>query len=252
MEEYDQHANAKQAFWAVVPAAGIGRRMNSAIPKQYLRLNGLEVLAWTLQRLQSLSCLQGIILVLHPQDEYYKTYLAERFPAVRCVPGGNERVHSVLAGLQALSEHLADNDWVLVHDAVRPCVALSDLSKLTRELADDAVGGILASPVKDTLKMTDQEGFIKQTLNRENCWLAATPQMFRFQLLQQALMQALEDGAIVTDEASALERLNYPVRVLSGRSDNIKITSEEDLSLAEFILTRQGADSAYAVGQEVG
>ncbi len=251
MVKHDQQADSQASYWAVVPAAGIGKRMNSAVPKQYLKLNGREVLAWTLQSLQALDRLQGIVLVLHPHDEYYKQNLAAHFPQVRAVRGGDERIHSVLAGLEALDEQVDGRDWVLVHDAVRPCLRISDLQKLLKGLVDSETGGILASPVKDTLKKANTQGQITQTLNRDEYWLAATPQMFRYQLLRTALQQALEAGVLVTDEAAAMERLGYPVSVVSGRADNIKITSAEDLSLAEFILAKQVSAGTAAVSQEI-
>lgn len=250
MVKHDQHVDSQQSYWAVVPAAGIGRRMNSAVPKQYLKLNGREVLAWTLQQLQALDSLKGIVVVLHPQDEYYQKNLADSFPQIRVVRGGDERIHSVLAGLEALNGQIDDRDWVLVHDAVRPCLRLADLQNLLMELINNETGGILATPVKDTLKKADSQGQITQTMNRNEYWLAATPQMFRYQLLRTALQQALEAGVLVTDEAAAMERLGYPVSVISGRADNIKITSEEDLSLAEFILAKQALAGIAVVSQE--
>jgi 2-C-methyl-D-erythritol 4-phosphate cytidylyltransferase len=234
-----QTTSSSSAYWAVVPAAGIGSRMNSSIPKQYLRINEREVLAWTLESLQDFDRLQGIIVALHPEDRYFEEHLAEAFPDVICVTGGAERLHSVAAGLLAIQDRAAEDDWVLVHDAVRPCLHPDDLHRLVYTLEKESVGGILAMPVGDTLKRADAQGEVSATLPREDYWLAATPQMFRFAPLIKAITLALDENRIVTDEAAALEYMNYPVRLVAGRRDNIKITSAEDLALAEFILQQQ-------------
>jgi len=241
----EQTTSSNSDYWAVVPAAGIGRRMNSSIPKQYLKIKGREVLAWTLESLQSFDKLRGIILVLHPEDRYFQEHLASSFPDIVCVEGGAERLHSVAAGLSAVQERGADHDWVLVHDAVRPCLHPDDLHRLVDALEGESAGGILALPVSDTLKQADSLQQVSATLPRENYWLAATPQMFRLGPLLKATNQALEVGHLATDEAATMEQMAYPVKLVAGRRDNIKITSAEDLALAEFILQQHVlADSA--------
>ncbi len=231
-----------------MPAAGLGQRMKSDVPKQYQKLHGKEVLAWTLQTLCSLNYLQEIVLVLHPNDSYYNANLAASFPNVKVVVGGEERQHSVINGLAYLKNKAEAEDWVFVHDAARPCITQDDINWLKTELQNDEIGGILASKVKDTLKQaisvekSIQHEFhqVAVTLPREDHWLAATPQLFRFTILWDALTAQQTSGGIVTDESAAIEALDKPVKIIEGRSDNIKITSPEDIMLAEFILKQQG------------
>lgn len=232
------------ARWGLIPAAGIGKRMGSAIPKQYLKLHDREVLAWTLEAIQRSGELSAVVLVLNPDDQYFAGHLAREFPEVICVSGGNERLNSVARGLDKIAELGKDEDWVLVHDAVRPCVRKEDISKLIAELAGHETGGILASPVRDTLKHSDANGQVRETLPRELYWLAATPQMFRLHKLRAAIRALEEKNAIATDEAAAIEQMGWPVQLVAGRSDNIKITAPEDLPLAEFLLREQARSRA--------
>jgi 2-C-methyl-D-erythritol 4-phosphate cytidylyltransferase len=214
--------------------------MGAAIPKQYIKLHGKEVLAWTLEVLSGLDFLEKTVLVLHPDDKYFSEKMAADFPTVLQVEGGEERQHSVSNGLNFLKSLAADDDWVLVHDAARPCVKSDDIYKLLNELEDDPVGGILASRVKDTLKQADDSLQVISTLDRNDYWLAATPQLFRIGLLVDALNNVKETGQIATDEAAAIEAMGLPVKLVEGHSDNIKITSSEDLALAEFLLEQAG------------
>lgn len=227
-------------YWALIPAAGIGKRLGSITPKQYLKLHDQEVLAWTLQALVAADFIEKIVLVLHPDDSYFASHLAQKFPEVLVVSGGEERQDSVANGLDFLKDLAEGDDWVLVHDAARPCLMAEDLDKLVSGLKENEVGGILASPVKDTLKRSDQSYKVVDTLNRNEYWLAATPQMFRFGLLHDALTRAKQNGLIATDEAAAIEAMGLPVTIVKGRSDNLKITSQEDLALAEFLLEKLG------------
>lgn len=237
----DQQINK---YWALVPAAGIGRRLGSKTPKQYLKLHDREVLAWTLQTFTDLDFLEKIILILHPEDNYFATYMAQEFPDVLLVKGGEERQDSVANGLEFLKDLAGDDDWVLVHDAARPCLMAEDLIKLVSSLKEDKVGGILATQVKDTLKRSDDSFKVVDTLIRNEYWLAATPQLFRFSLMLEALTKAQESGLVATDEAAAIEALGMPVKIVEGRSDNLKITSQEDLALAEFLLKQLGKINA--------
>jgi len=225
----------QQNYWAVVPAAGVGKRMGAEIPKQYLEISGKPVLQHTLERLLAFPLLQKIVVALSPTDPYWPELPVSSDPRIAVVAGGRERADSVLAGLLGLAGIAADGDWVLVHDAARPCLRESDLHTLVKTLAKDAVGGILALPSHDTLKKVEA-GKIVQTLNRSAIWRALTPQMFRYQLLRDALSQALERGIEITDEASAVEACGFTPKVVEGRSDNIKITRPEDLALAAFFL----------------
>jgi 2-C-methyl-D-erythritol 4-phosphate cytidylyltransferase len=233
--------------WAVVPAAGAGKRMGSATPKQYLSLLGRPIIAHTLMALLRHPRIDGALVVVDPEDDRWPAVAAEletAKPLLRAV-GGAERCHSVSNGLDALRERAAPSDWVLVHDAARPCLTAEDLDRLLAGLADDPVGGLLATPVRDTLKQADLAGRVATTVDRSRLWHALTPQMFRLDLLRAALRSALARGLLVTDEAAAMEAAGFAPRLVEGRADNIKITRPEDLALAEFILAHR-ADSAVA------
>ncbi len=153
--------------------------------------------------------------------------------------GGSERADTVNNGLKALAEHASPDDWVLVHDAVRPCVRASDIDRLINEVSGHADGGLLALPIADTVKRTDDGHIVSETVPRANLWRAQTPQLFPLARLSEALMQALAAGDVVTDEAAAVERLGGRPRVVAGHADNIKITVDEDMALAELFMTRQ-------------
>jgi 2-C-methyl-D-erythritol 4-phosphate cytidylyltransferase len=229
--------------WALVPAAGVGKRMGSAIPKQYLPLVGRPVIAHALATLLNHPRIAGVVVAIGAEDEWWPTVAAD-LTAVKppqVVVGGAERCHSVLNGLEALREWAAPSDWVLVHDAVRPGLAAGDLDRLLTELVDDPVGGLLAVPVRDTLKQADDAGRVAVTVDRSRLWHALTPQMFRLEMLHAALRAVLARGLLVTDEAAAMEAAGFAPRLVEGRADNLKITRPEDLALAEFYLTRETA-----------
>lgn len=228
-------------YWAMVPAAGAGKRMGSAVPKQYLSLAGRPVIAHTLASLLDHPRIDGVAVAIGAGDEWWPTVAAELNAAkpLRVVTGGAERCHSVLNGLEALSEPAQPEDWVLVHDAARPCLTGGDLDRLIDTLADDPVGGLLAVPVRDTLKQADDAGRVAATVDRSRLWHALTPQMFRLRMLHEALRAALARGLLVTDEAAAMEVAGFAPRLVEGRADNLKITRPEDLALAEFYLTRR-------------
>jgi 2-C-methyl-D-erythritol 4-phosphate cytidylyltransferase len=228
-------------YWAMVPAAGAGKRMGSAVPKQYLSLAGRPVIAHTLASLLDHPRIDGVAVAIGAGDEWWPTVAAELNAAkpLRVVTGGAERCHSVLNGLEALSEPAQPEDWVLVHDAARPCLTAGDLDRLIDTLADDPVGGLLAVPVRDTLKQADDAGRVAATVDRSRLWHALTPQMFRLGMLHEALRAALARGLLVTDEAAAIEAAGFAPRLVEGRADNLKITRPEDLALAEFYLTRR-------------
>ncbi len=221
-------------FWAVIPAAGRARRMgDTQVPKQYLRLAGKSVLEWSLSQVLARSECAGVIIALAADDPHWPK-LALHDARVRTTLGGVERVHSVLAGLQALE--LDDSAFVLVHDAARPCLAADELAGLIEAVRNDEVGGLLAAPVVDTLKRADSEGRVAETVDRNGLWRALTPQMFRFGILRRALEAAVARNVAVTDEAQAVERLGMRPRLVAGRTDNIKITLPEDIARAERIL----------------
>lgn len=222
--------------WVIVPAAGRGARMAAGQPKQYLPLLGRALIEWSLQPFLTEARIAGIVVVLAADDRYFETLAVSK--RVRVARGGAERADSVRAGLQAL-DAAADDDWVLVHDAARPCLRAEDLQALMETLADDAAGGLLASPLADTLKQADGHKVVA-TVPRANLWRAFTPQMFRYGLLSEALQQAHASKSLVTDEAAAIERLGYSPRLVAGHADNIKITLPEDLAAAELILRQRG------------
>ncbi len=226
-------------YWAVVPAAGAGRRMGGAVPKQYLPLAGGSVLDHTIERLLSVPRIDGLLVALSTDDERWAGSRFAADPRVTRVAGGEERCHSVLNALRALAGRADADDWVLVHDAARPCVRPADIDRLIERLRDHPVGGLLAGPLHDTVKRADDLGQIAATLPRETLWRAFTPQMFRLGPLARALEQALADGYLVTDEASAMEHAGFAPLLVEGNPDNIKITRPGDLALAEFFLDRQ-------------
>ncbi len=229
-------------FWAVVPASGVGRRMGSEIPKQYLSLGATTVLDQTLQRLLRHDRIQSVFLALSDDDQWWQSSLFCQDERIHRVRGGRERCHSVFNALQALSQQADDDDWVLVHDAARPCLRVADLDRLIEAAVARADGALLGVPVRDTMKRTDGSGQIQQTVDRERLWHAFTPQMFPLKPLYQALEQALSSGLQVTDEASAMELAGYHPLMVEGHRDNIKITHPEDLGLAAFYLQHQEAD----------
>jgi 2-C-methyl-D-erythritol 4-phosphate cytidylyltransferase len=214
--------------------------MRSEIPKQYLPLADRTVLAHSLARMATHPAVAEIVVVLAEGDPYWhhQTLDKVRCP-VRTVTGGKERSDSVLNGLQALADRARDNDWVLVHDAARPCVRIGDIRRLIETCRADPVGGLLAIPVRDTMKQGDSNNRVKNTVPREQLWHALTPQMFRYRQLRDALRLASEQGLAVTDEAMAMERTGQLPCLVEGHSDNIKITRPEDLALAAYYLNAQ-------------
>lgn len=224
-------------YWAILPAAGSGSRFGAETPKQYLTLLDKTVMQHSVDRICQLP-IQACVLALNRHDQIAKTLNFAHPALLHWVTGGAERMDSVLAAMQYLQPHAHQDDWVLVHDVARPCILSSDLQLLLDSLSHDAVGGLLAVPVRDTLKR-GQAGEVVETVPRDHLWQCQTPQMFRFGLLLQALQQAKARQQQVTDEAGAIEQLGLPVKLVSGSSTNIKITYPEDLGLAEAILKSQ-------------
>ncbi|MDQ7015387.1 MAG: 2-C-methyl-D-erythritol 4-phosphate cytidylyltransferase [Gammaproteobacteria bacterium] len=230
---------SKQTFWALLPAAGVGKRMQADCPKQYLPLLNKTVLEQSLDCFLSHPKIKGVVLVLGHEDGYWPDSPLASHPKIRRAKGGQERFHSVLNGLSVLSEQAAENDWVLVHDAARPCLRRADLDRLLAVLAEDEVGGLLALPVRDTMKRATSDGEVSETVDREALWHALTPQMFRLGALQAAIEQCIEEGLAITDDASAMERVGFRPKLIEGCEDNIKITRPRDLRLAEIYLLEQ-------------
>lgn len=227
-------------LWAIIPAAGSGSRFSKTELKQYQLIQHKTVLEHTVARLNQLP-LSGYVLALGAQDHFAQTLaLVESDKAHFCL-GGAERVHSVLNALEYLSEYASDDDWVFVHDAARPCVALECLESLVLQAVELGQSAILAIPVRDTLKRVISGTEIQQTVDRSMLWQAQTPQIAKLGVLKKAIQQALLDGISITDEASALEYVGETVHVVQGRSDNIKITYPDDLELARLILESQAS-----------
>ena len=225
-------------YFALVPAAGSGARFGSETPKQYLPLAGKPLIYHALATLCRCERIEQVCVVLSPGDEWWTSLdwsaLGSRLRVVFC--GGATRAETVVNGLAALADglvdELADDDWVLVHDAARPCLTLESLARLIDELVDDPVGGLLAVPVADTLKRSDGDQRIAATVERDGLWQAQTPQMFRHGLLRQSLAGKFA----VTDEASALEAAGFRPRLVRSDATNLKVTFPADLRLAELIL----------------
>ena len=224
--------------WAVMPAAGRGTRLGSDLPKQYLNVAGRTLIEHSLRALLGHPDVDGVVVALHPDDPYWAGWREmEGKPIYTCM-GGAERADSVLAALQGLPATVSEDQWVLVHDAARPCLRGVDLSRLLAIGQADPIGAILAAPVRDTIKRADTDSRSIRTESRQMLWRALTPQMFRRGGLTRALQAAMRSGVVITDEAMAMERLGLKPRLVEGSEDNIKVTTQADLVLAEFILKR--------------
>ena len=223
-------------IYALIPAAGIGSRMDDNIPKQYQQLAGKPLIHYAVDVLCAHAQLRQVFVVLSPQDGHFRlndwSAYHGRLESLYC--GGATRSASVLNGLMAMADMVEPDDWVLVHDAARPCLSTQLIDRLLTEIADDKVGGLLAVPVVDTLKRADKNRRVVATVSRDDLWRAQTPQMFRYRLLLEALRKAA-DGS-VTDEASAIEQLGLSPRLVMGSPGNRKVTWPEDLLFAEIIL----------------
>lgn len=237
-------------YHALVPAAGSGSRMGAqhdqATPKQYLPLAGQPMIRHALATLCAIPAVVNVFVVLAPDDALWPAgqmaALGPKLRILRC--GGETRAHSVVNGLRAMATELGDagetgdigNDWVLVHDAARPCLTVAMVEKLIAEVGEDDAGGLLAVPVADTLKRAWEGGHVLETVPREGLWQAQTPQMFRYRLL----LEALDFAPRVTDEASAIEALGLSPRLVAADVSNLKVTYPLDLQLAEWILQNRG------------
>nr|VFK22195.1 MAG: 2-C-methyl-D-erythritol 4-phosphate cytidylyltransferase [Candidatus Kentron sp. MB]VFK32598.1 MAG: 2-C-methyl-D-erythritol 4-phosphate cytidylyltransferase [Candidatus Kentron sp. MB]VFK75991.1 MAG: 2-C-methyl-D-erythritol 4-phosphate cytidylyltransferase [Candidatus Kentron sp. MB] len=228
-------------YWAVIPAAGIGQRMGTTVPKQYLPLHERPVLEHTLNRIA--SHVRAIVVALAPHDEWWSTLTLDICVPIFLVTGGAERCHSVLKALDMLSITpeigAQEDDWVLVHDAVRPCVRNIDIECLITKSSTHPVGGLLGTQVRDTMKRANQAGDIVGTVDREGLWRALTPQIFRLGELSRALTHCIQCDIFVTDEAQAMELSGFSPCMVEGHGDNIKITGPDDLVLAELYLQNQ-------------
>lgn len=222
--------------WAIVPAAGRGERFGAAAPKQYAPLLGRPVLSWAVGALLAEPSIDGVMVALAAGDRRWRSIPEAVDPRVSTCAGGERREHSVSNAIEALAARARDTDWVLVHDAARPCLRGEDLRALFEALGDEPVGGLLAVPVSDTLKRQGADGRSHGTVAREGLWRALTPQVFRYGLLRRALAMCLERERAVTDEAAAVEALGLRPLLVRGHDDNLKITNPEDGALAAAIL----------------
>lgn len=222
--------------YALIPAAGSGSRMGGELPKQYLDLAGRPMIYHALRRLCGSTRIRRVYVVISPEDCYWDAYDWHEFAAKLTIlrRGGASRADSVRNGLEAMADEVAADDWVLVHDAARPCLSPALLDRLLNQAGNDAVGGLLAVPVADTLKRADATQHVDATLPREGLWQAQTPQMFRHAMLLQALRQM--GDAVPTDEARAIEALGFKPLLVAADNGNFKVTYPRDLYLARLIL----------------
>jgi 2-C-methyl-D-erythritol 4-phosphate cytidylyltransferase len=250
-------------YWLVMPAAGAGQRFagrqsagrqsggpksGAPLPKQYAPLGGRTVIEWALAPFLADPRCAGAVVALAPGDTWWPK-VAERIPAVTVAPGGGERSESVRNALAALNRRAGKDDWVLVHDAARPCLPSADLDRLLERVAEHPLGGILALPVADTLKRANADTAIDQTVDRAGLWRAGTPQMFRYGVLVDALDRAIAARRFPTDEAQALEWLGQHPLLVEGSAANIKVTTPDDLALAEALLASREGQAAGREGK---
>lgn len=224
---------------ALIPAAGHSVRFGGTMLKQYAHLLGIPVIAHSISAVRNHPAIRSVTVALAEDDGIFEELIRPDYPDVLTVTGGESRAQSVMNGVNFIIDRHPDCEWVLVHDAARPCLSASDLARLVEQGLESESGAILAMPVNDTLKLADDTGHVERTIDRTLMWAAQTPQLFRAELLQANLRQALASGTPPTDEASAMEQCGVMPMLVRGSSSNIKITGSEDLALAEFILQRQ-------------
>ena len=226
---------------AIVPAAGVGKRMKANCPKQYLKIQGKTVLEHTIDKLLACQQIEHVIVAVSDGDEYFSDTALVTNKNVTRVSGGAERVDSVLAGLK--SNKASHYQWALVHDAARPCVDKADIENLIQACLESETGGLLAYPVRDTMKRAhlspDKSELVDNTVEREHMWHALTPQMYQTEVLINAIESGLKQGVTITDESSAIEAFGSQSKLVEASSENIKITRPDDLALASFILHKQ-------------
>lgn len=229
---------SESGYWCVVPAAGRGNRFGGELPKQYALMAGKPLIQWTLERLAAHSGIAGIVVSLARSDPHWEALnLQFRKPLLRAI-GGGERADSVIAGLRLVPARVAADDFVLVHDAARPCVSAADIDKLI-DRGRIAGGALLAAPLRDTLKRAAEDGCVLETESRDRRWRAMTPQFFRRGELQAALESARLRGESTSDESMAMEHAGFRPLLVEGSEDNIKVTTPADLALAEYLLGRE-------------
>jgi 2-C-methyl-D-erythritol 4-phosphate cytidylyltransferase len=225
-------------YWVVIPAAGVGSRMGVDKPKQYISINNKTIIEHTIDCFIHREEIEKIVIAISKEDEFWPTLAISNHDKIMTAPGGEERYQSVLNSLQALSGIAENSDWVMVHDAARPCLNQSAIDRLIIELRTHDVGGILAMPCRDTMKRANDDGEIDKTVERESLWHAQTPQMFKYEKLLSAIEDALKNKIVVTDESMAMERLGYKPILVQGHQENIKLTHKDDLESLKTYLDR--------------
>jgi len=224
-------------FHIVIPAAGIGNRMETAIPKQYLPISGKPMISYSIQTFFASPRIASIHLALSPEDYFWRNLdLAANSRLQLHYTGGETRAQTVLNTLYAMKSQVDVDDWILVHDAARPGLTLALLDTLLDSLENDAVGGLLALPLADTLKQSNADDRVKTTIPRDGLWQAQTPQMFRYRLLTNALENF--DG-VPTDEAQAIEALGFEPKLVTGSLGNMKVTYPQDMALMELFIQKE-------------
>lgn len=226
-------------IWAIIPAAGVGKRMQANCPKQYLEIEQKTILQRTIERLAAHPQVVGVVVAISPGDEYWQDLDIGLDKPLVVVDGGVERCHSVQNALAYLVDNDKSDNWALVHDAARPCILLNDIDQLISTVLKQDNGGILGLPVSDTLKYCESDNTIQKTVSRDHLWRALTPQMFKVGELYTAIEKSLADNYVVTDEASAIEHVGGKPCIVEGHPSNIKITRPQDLELATLFIRQQ-------------
>ncbi len=228
---------SRQKYFCIIAAAGVGQRMGSNLPKQYSTIAGRTLLEWAIDPFLNSPKIERIIVALSKDDCWFAQLAISKNPKITTAVGGAIRYQSVLSALHSLSNTASNDDWVIVHDAARPNFKLEDLNKLINTVGDHPVGGILGTPLSDSLKKVNFENSIESNIPREGLWRAWAPQIFRYGLLVSSHEKCLNDNYSVTDESSAIHYLGYQSLMVSGRSDNFKVTTPEDFEMMSKLLT---------------
>lgn len=228
-------------YWLIIPASGIGARIKSNIPKQYIKLtSGKTILDTTLEKFINIKKIAGFIVAIDKKDNFFSEskYINHK-KLLTTVYGDNKRFISVLNAVRALDKWANDNDWVLVHDACRPCISERLVLNLINNLKNEKVGGLLATPVVDTIKKAGDFDYVAKTVDRNNLYQAQTPQMYRFWIIKKALEEVINNKLTITDETQAVEHLGLKAKIVKSDTRNIKITHPEDIDLANFYLMKK-------------
>ena len=227
-------------LWVVIPAAGIGKRMGVDIPKQYITVCDKAIIEHTVEKFTSRNDLQGILVALSNSDQHWPTLELSKNNKITTVTGGEERYKSVYNALCSLKNKADDDDWILVHDAVRPCITTSEIDQFIADLDHlNGIGGILALPCFETMKKANTNHEIEETIDRKFIWHAQTPQMFRYKKLFLAIEKIMNENIFITDEAMAMELAGYKPILIQGTHSNIKITDQNDLKYLESFLRQE-------------